>query len=50
MQELAGTQSVMNYIGRQQATVSQWVELKPIFEVYAGEKGHRGGGLRREAW
>ena len=40
----------MTYKGRQQATVSQWVALLPIFEVCKGEKGYEGGERRREAW
>ena len=35
VREAAGTQSEMTYIGRRQATVSQWVMLQPIFEVCA---------------
>ena len=33
VQESAGKQLVMVYIGRQQVTVAQWVELRPLFEV-----------------
>ena len=33
--EAAVTQSEMTYIGIQQATVAQWVALRPIFEVCA---------------
>ena len=36
VQELAGTQSEMTYIGRRQETVSQWVVSRPIFEVCEG--------------
>ena len=43
MQEVAGTKLVITYIGRRQATVSQWVALQPIFEVCTGEKGYEGG-------
>ena len=50
MQEAAGTQSEIIYIVRQQATVSQWVALRSMFEVCAREKGYKGGGRRREAW
>ena len=39
----------MTYIGRLHATVAQWVDLRPIFEVCAGETGYKGGGRRREA-
>ena len=50
VQEAAVMQLVMTYIGRQQATVEKWVVLRPISEVYVGEKGYEGGGCRREAW
>ena len=50
MREAAGTQSSMIYIGRRQATVAQWIALRPIFEVFAGEIGYKWGGFRREAW
>ena len=50
VQEAAVTQLEMAYIWRRQATVSQWVELRPIFEVCAGEKVYEGGGRSREAW
>ena len=46
----AVTQLEITYIGILQATVAQWVALRPIFEVCAGENGYDGGGLRREAW
>ena len=46
----AGKQSEMNYIGRQQSIVAQWVALGPIFEVCAGETGYEESGRRREAW
>ena len=39
MQEAVGNQSIMNYIGRQQVTVAQCLALRPIFEVYVGDKG-----------
>ena len=48
--EAAGMQSVMNYIVRPQATVEQWVALRPIFEVCEGDKGYEGGEHRMEAW
>ena len=44
VQEEVGTQLAMNYIGRQQGAVAQWVELQTIFEICAGEKGYEGGG------
>ena len=42
VQEAVGTQSAMTYTGRLQATVSQWVALRPIFEVCTGGKGYEG--------
>ena len=39
----------VTYIGLRQATVAQWVEFRPIFEVCEGEKGYEGSGSRREA-
>ena len=50
VREAAGTQISMTYIGRQQATVAKCVALRPIFEVFTGEKGYEMIGLRREAW
>ena len=50
VREAVGTQSEMIYIGRQQATVAQWVALQPIFELCVGEKGYEGGRSRREPW
>ena len=50
MQEAVVIQLVMNYIGRQQGAVAQWVELQTIFDMCAGDKGYEGGGLRRDVW
>ena len=50
MQEATGTQLAMTYIGIRKANVAQWVVLRPIFEVCAGNTGNEGGGRRREAW
>ena len=30
--------------------VMQWVDLRPIFELFTGKGGYEGCGLRREAW
>ena len=49
VREAAVMQSVMTCIGIRQVTVAQWVKLRPIFEVYAGEKGCERGGRRVEA-
>ena len=43
VREAAVMQSAMNYIGRQQETMSQWVALQPLFEVCVGGKGYYGG-------
>ena len=43
VQEAVVMQSLMDYIGRRQATVVQWVVLRPIFEVCAGEKDYERG-------
>ena len=43
VREAAVTQSEMSYIGRLQATMAQWVALRPIIEVCTGEKGYEGG-------
>ena len=48
--EKAGTQSLGNYINRRQATVAEWVELRPILEVYNRDTGYEGGGRLREPW
>ena len=37
-------QSEMTYIGIRQATMAQWVALRPLFEVCAGGKGYKRGG------
>ena len=43
-------QLAMTYIAILQVTAAQWVALRPIFEVFTGEKGYERGGLSREAW
>ena len=42
-------QTATTYIGNSQGTVTQWVDLRPIFEVCEREKGFEGGGWRKEA-
>ena len=37
-------------IEHHQATVAQWVALRPLFEVCAMETGYEGWGRRRKAW
>ena len=50
VRESAGTQLARTYISKQQETVSQWVELSPLFEVCTRETGYEGGGGgRRES-
>ena len=49
LHKAAGTQFEMTFIGIQQATVAQWVALRPLFTVYSGEKGYDGVGRRRKA-
>ena len=46
----AGTQKIRIYIDRRQSTVSQWLDLWPIFEVYMQKTGCEGGGQRRAPW
>ena len=36
--EASGMQSEATYIGSRQGVVSQWVEMRPIFEIYARDK------------
>ena len=48
VQESAGMQSAATYISHRQGAVAQWVELIPIFEVCAREKGYNEGGGGQE--
>ena len=50
LREASVMQLTMTYIGRQQATVAQWVALRLLSEVCEREKGYGGVELRREAW
>ena len=50
VRETGVTNTSMTYIGRQQATMDQWLELQLIFEMCAGEKVWEGVGLRSDAW
>ena len=50
IQEVAGTHPDMIYIERRQATVAQWVALRPLFEVCAKDTGYEGGVRRRKVW
>ena len=40
----AGTQTFQAYVGRIQATVAEWVYLRPIFGVCARDTSYDGGG------
>ena len=46
----AETQPIQTYLDRRQATVSEWVALRPIFNVCARETGYEGGGNLRVPW
>ena len=39
---VAVMQTAATYIGRSQGTVAQWVDLRPIFEVYTQDPGLKG--------
>ena len=43
----ATTQSLEEYIDKQQETVTEWVLLRPIMEIYDKETGYKGGGRHR---
>ena len=49
MQEPSGTQYNMTYIEQQQATVAQWVVLRPLFELCTRERRYKVRGRRRKA-
>ena len=36
------------YIDRRQGTVTQWVDLRPIFEVFSRDTESSGGGRRKK--
>ena len=46
----SGIQSLGAYIDRQQASVKEWVALRPILEVRKKETGYEGGGGLQEPW
>ena len=48
--QAAGTKPLRGYIDKRQATVVEWVKLRPIFEVCAEETGYEGGRNLREPW
>ena len=48
--EKAGTQPLGTYMDMRQATVAEWVKLRPILEVCDRDTGYKGGERRRELW
>ena len=40
----AGTQTLGTYIDKRQATVVEWVALRPILEIFIGRRATREGG------
>ena len=46
----ARIQSLGDYIDRCQATVAEWLALRPILEVCDRDTGYKGGGRRQEPW
>ena len=47
---MAGTKPLREYINKRQATVAEWVDLRPIFEVCAKDTRYAGGGKFCEPW
>ena len=50
IREAGGTQLGSIYIEQQQATIAQWVALRPLFELCARETWYEGGGRRSKVW
>ena len=48
--EKAETHPLGTYIDKRQATLAEWVTLRPILEVCDRETGYKGGGRRQELW
>ena len=46
----AGTKPIQTYVDRRQATVSEWVALRNIFDDFARETGYEGGERLRVPW
>ena len=42
--QVPGTQAIRTYVARRQATVAEWVDNRPIFDVCTKETGFEGGG------
>ena len=45
-----GTQLLQTYVDIRQATVMEWVPLRPILDVCTRETGYEGGGRLRVPW
>ena len=49
--QAAGTKPLWEYMNKSQATVAEWVALRPIFEVCAKETGYDvWGGVCKQWW
>ena len=46
----AGTHSLGAYIDKRQASMAEWVALRPILEICGKGNGYEGGGRRQELW
>ena len=45
-----GKQPLQTYLDKRQATVAEWVDLRPIFNVYTRETGYNLGGNMGLPW
>ena len=45
-----GTKPLWGYINKRRTTVSEWVSLRPTFEVCSNNTEYEGGGRLREPW
>ena len=48
MIHVTGTKPIREYIESRQATVVEWVTLRPVFEVCVKDTGFEGGGKEQE--
>ena len=48
--QATGKKPLREYIERRQATVAEWVALRPLFKVCRKETGFEGGGRARKQW
>ena len=46
--QATGTQLASKYKGHQKYAVVQWVDLRPLLEIYGWGTGYRGGGRKRQ--